>query len=75
MNSKVTYKGLDFDVEYDWEPAEPKVINYGDGSGYPGKGETFSILDITYKGKSFFDLLEDNLDDIELLLINQDTDG
>lgn len=75
MKTRVTYRGVDLEVTYDWEPEDPMVMYYGDGSGNPGRGEQFLITDVTHKGESVYELLAKNLDDIELLLINQDIDG
>ena len=36
MEITINYKGIDFDVEYDYQPYEKQVLYYPDGSGYPG---------------------------------------
>lgn len=65
---KIIYKGIEFEVEYDYQPEEKEVRYYSDGSGYPGCPASLDITEITHKGVSFWDLLEGNLDEIEELV-------
>jgi hypothetical protein len=64
MKTTITYKGIEFDVEYDYQPEEPMVMYYADGSGYPGSREQIEILNIWFCDADFFELLEDKLDEI-----------
>ena len=46
----VRYEGVEFEVEFDYHPAEPMVRYYSDYSGYPGCGESLEITDIRIRG-------------------------
>jgi len=67
MNRSITFKGIDFDVEFDYQPEEPMVMYYADGSGHPGCAAEVSITDIKITGTDIdaFELLEDNFEKIE----------
>jgi hypothetical protein len=41
---------VEFDIEYDYQPAEKEVRYYSDGSGYPGCPESLEITDIRIGG-------------------------
>ena len=60
---EVTYKGVVFDVEYEYQAGEPEITQYGDGSGHPGCGEYFSVRKISHKGTDFKDFFEEECDE------------
>ena len=49
----IEYRGIEFEVEFDYQPEEPMVRYYSDGSGYPGCAESIDINEIDHKGTSF----------------------
>lgn len=51
----VKYEGIEFDVDYDYQPEEKMVRYYPDGSGYPGCPEELTINEISHKGTDFTD--------------------
>ena len=56
----MTYRGVDLDIEFDYQPYEPMVMYYKDGSGYPGADEDIEcIINIEHNGVCFLDLLEE----------------
>ena len=61
---EIEYKGVKFDVEFDYSPEEPMVMYYPDGSGYPGAPAELIITDILYKETSFLELLEEYIEDL-----------
>ena len=67
----IEYKGVELDIDYEYEGAEDPVYYYNDGSGYPGCAEYINIFEIEHKGVSLFDLLEDQLQEIEEALIEK----
>jgi len=69
MTATIEYKGIKFEVEFDYQPYEPMVMYYSDGSGYPGCPESVDVTDITHNETSFMEFLEDDMDDIELLVM------
>jgi len=70
MNLTITYKGIEFEVEYDYQPEEPMVRYYSDGSGYPGCAECIDgISSITHKGTDFLDFFEDEIEEIENVIL------
>lgn len=58
---------IDIDIHFDYQPYEPEVRYYPDGSGYPGCDAEISIYDITTDFKRFdFDSLTDHdIDELE----------
>ena len=66
MEKSITleYKGKELEVHYEYEAEEAPVYYYNDGSGYPGCAEYINIFDVKYKGVSFLELLEDELEEI-----------
>jgi len=71
MNKTITFKGIDFEVEYDYQPEEKPVYNYGDGYGYYGFNEEVDITSIKFQGVEFYDILENDIDEIESLILNK----
>jgi len=71
MIKTITFKGIDFEVEYDYQPEEKPVYNYGDGYGYPGFNEEVDITSIKFQGVEFYDILENDIDEIESLILNK----
>lgn len=70
MNKVVEYLDIDFDLEYDFYPAERQVYNYGDGSGYPGAGAEVDIRSIKVGDYDVYDVLQQSvIDKLHELLI------
>ena len=44
---RLEFKGVDIEVEYDYQPEERMVMYYPDGSGYPGCAESFDITKVS----------------------------
>lgn len=65
ITTTVYYKGCLLTVEYDYQPEEPMVMYYSDGSGYPGCPEEFIINSIFLGDQDVSELLEDQFEDIE----------
>jgi hypothetical protein len=74
MKTNVNFKGLDLDVEYDYQPEEKEVRYYSDGSGYPGCAEEFCITKVSFKGEDITDLCEVHFDGIEENIRNSQRD-
>jgi len=55
MEITITIRGIDFDAELDYSPAEKEVKYYSDGSGYPGCGASIDHIKITHCGDDFTD--------------------
>ena len=55
MSHEITiiFRGVELDVQYDYEPAQEQSFDYEQLS------ESIDILDITHKGVSLSELLED----------------
>ena len=71
MKGTVNYKGVDFDIEFDYQPEEAQVNYYPDGSGYPGCAAQCELYEIKHKGICFLEILEDDLEDIENTILEQ----
>jgi len=68
-STTIIYKGTELDVEYTYEPEEAQVMYYTDGSGYEGSPEAIYINEITYKGHDMYELLEDQIEEIETYML------
>ena len=66
-STTITLFDVYLDVEYLYNPAEPPVYYYKDGSGYPGAPEYVEILSIKCNGADLYDFIDgfDLLDKIE----------
>jgi hypothetical protein len=71
----IEFKGIEFDVEFDYQPEEPMVMYYADGSGYPGCAEECTLTDISHKGTDFMEFFEDDIEEIEEEILNQIHEG
>ena len=58
----VEYKGVELEVEYDYQPEEAEE------RFYPGCSEQITITDIKIGDVSVWELLEDDVDSIEELM-------
>lgn len=67
----INFKEVDFDVEYDHQPAEKAVMYYSDGSGYPGCPESLEVTSITHQGTDFSELMYDYMEEIEELILDE----
>lgn len=68
INELIEFRGVILDVELDYEPSEPMVMYYSDGSGYPGSPAEIGIISIKIENQDVYELLEDYLDEITDLL-------
>ena len=53
MTEEITYDGVTFDVEFDYQPEEAEVTYDSNGTGYPGCAESIDIYKISHKGTDF----------------------
>jgi hypothetical protein len=69
MKTTITYKKIDFDVEYNYIPGERPVYYDSNGEGYPGCAPEVEITLIEIGGQDVSDLLEEkHWDEIEELI-------
>ena len=71
MTETINFKGIDFEVEFDYQPYEAMVMYYPDGSGHPGCPEQAEISEINHKETDFMEFLEDNINEIEQLVLDK----
>jgi hypothetical protein len=70
MNITINYRGIDFDVEYDYQPFEP--ADRGHDAQYPGCDESIDrINEFTHKGTDFLEWIEDSEDEIKELILEK----
>jgi hypothetical protein len=70
MQTTINYRGVDFDIEFDFQPYEEPVRYYSDGSGYPGAPSYIEYIhEIKHKGTCFFEFLEDDIDEVKDLIL------
>ena len=66
MNITVNILGVDFDIEFDYQPEERMVRHYADGSGYPGCAASIDgISKIEYEGYDWYDIFEGKFNIVE----------
>jgi len=65
---KLEIRGIDFDVKFDYQPAEKEVRYYSDGSGYPGCPASITYIHIEFKGIDFDEFFEKEMDYVEELI-------
>lgn len=63
----INFKGIDFDIEFDYQPEEKEVRYYSDGSGYPGCPASIDNISVYHKGTDFTEFISEivGLDKIE----------
>jgi len=74
MNEKIRidYRGVELDIEFEYQPYEPMVMYYPDGTGYPGADEDITgIISIEHNGVCFLDLLEEQEPEICEAILKQ----
>ena len=59
MEAEIKYKDVPFTIEFDFTPGEA-----GDND-YPGTEPEIDIQEISFMGVSFYDILENDIEDIE----------
>ena len=69
MKATINFRGFEFEVQYDYEPAERQTYDY---SGYP---ETFDFWEIKLNNTDAMFLLEDCIEDFEEEAIKQIKDN
>jgi|688.fasta_scaffold1686409_3 hypothetical protein len=65
MKATINFRGFEFDVQYDYEPAERQTYDY------PGYPETFEFWEVELNGIDATYLLEDCFEDFEEEAIKQ----
>lgn len=70
-NHTITYRGFDLEIVGYYQPEEPMVMYYKDGSGYPGCSAEFEVNEVLLNGIDIFELLnEEQITEIETLILN-----
>ena len=68
--TQITYRGFELEVVGYYSPAEPMVMYYPDGSGYPGCPAEFEVNEIFLNSIDIFELLnEEQITEIENLIL------
>lgn len=63
MKTKITFKEVEFEAEFDYQEAEPA------DNEYPGCSEEVDLQDIYHEGVSLFDIMEPYFEEIESLIL------
>lgn len=64
MEIKIKYKGVELDIEFDYQPFEKAET--GPEAQYPGCAEAIEdINEIKHKGTCFYEVFEDDLENIK----------
>jgi hypothetical protein len=65
MKATINFRGFEFEVQYDYEPAERQTYDY------PGYPETFDFWEVELNGINASDLLEHCFEEFEEEAIKQ----
>jgi hypothetical protein len=65
----VEYKGVEFEVEFDYQPYEPP--ERGPEAQYPGCAQYVEVYEIKHNGVDFGEILEDQLEAFEELILEK----
>ena len=65
---KISIRGIEFDVSFDFTPEEKAVMYYPDGSGYPGCASKIHYWSIEHNGEEFTDFFDKEQELIEDLI-------
>ena len=58
--------GIDFDIEFDYQPEEKMVKYYSDGTGHPGCAASIDRINkIEYEGYDWYHIFEEKLNIVE----------
>jgi len=68
MTMTINYAGIEFEVEFDYQPEERMTLEY------PGCPQEATLNEITHKGEDFYSLLEGHHSKIESAILEQMTD-
>lgn len=70
MKTTIIYKEIELEIDFEYYSGSPMVMYYKDGTGHPGDDPEIEIQEILHKGEDIYELLEDNMSDLEELLWN-----
>lgn len=69
---KITYLGIDMEVEGTYYPGEPQIMYDSDMAGYPGSSPEFEIYNIFIGGVSCIEIFQDyQIEDIQEIVIEK----
>lgn len=71
MESTVQFKGVEFDVDYNFIEGQKEIMYLPDGSGQEGLDSYVEIILITFQGEDFTEILERDFTEIEELIFEQ----
>ena len=70
MKTTLNYKGVDFEIDFDYQPAER--AERGPEAQYPGCGEAVeAINEIKFNGTCFLEVLENDIEEIQEAILDQ----
>ena len=77
MYTTIEIDEIEFEVGFDYHPAEEMVMYYSDGSGYPGcTAGIDGIYDLKHNGEDWSDFIDDYAEIIEAKIwdrLNEET--
>lgn len=66
MKATIYFKGIEFDIQFDYQPEEKEYFNYKEGYGHSGCPAAIEgIWEVKHKGTNFVDFLDDIYEDWE----------
>ena len=65
MKAMITFRGVELQTEFDYQPEEKPVMYYRDGSGYPGCSEQIDNITVYHGDEDITDLCEEVIKLIE----------
>ena len=76
MKTIITFRGINLDITFNYQPEEPEERNDSNGTGYPGCAEEIDITEIKLNGNDevmdrFNGFIEEDMEEI-ILLVHED---
>jgi hypothetical protein len=62
MKATITIKGIQFNADFDYTPAEPEVWYYKDGSGHPGTPAEVEVISLHHDGHDWTWFCNEHMD-------------
>ena len=70
-DTTIELRGIQFDVEFDYQPPEPEERHHSDGGGYPGCAASLEVTMVSFKGHDFWEFFKDDTDEIAEAIYDQ----
>ena len=64
-NETIKYRGIEFDIVFEYQPGEAEVMYDSNMEGCPGCAERIDLVTIEHQGTDFYEFFDRDTDKIE----------